>query len=308
LHGITGRIFNIQKYSVHDGPGIRDVVFMKGCPLKCIWCANPESQSPDFQLAYNTTKCIGAKLCGYCVNACYYDALSVHNDKIIVDRQKCVNCHKCVEVCCSKAMHIFGEDMTVDEVFRKTQNQVKAWRANGGITISGGEPLFQADYVVALLKKYRSVGVHTAIETTGFAPWEKLKQVAEWCNLIFYDVKIMDAAKHKKYIGVDNGLILENLKKLSEGFPEVELIVRTPVIPGINNHESDIMDIVAFLKTLPHLSDYELMPYHAYGSAKYDQLGMLYQLKDVGSLERPPIQKLNQHVRKLLNISTHTNE
>ncbi|GAB6156144.1 glycyl-radical enzyme activating protein [Desulfosporosinus burensis] len=299
---ITGRIINIQKYCVHDGPGIRDLVFMKGCPLKCTWCSNPESQSPDFQIAYNIKKCIGANLCGYCIKACTFGALSFHEDKIVVDRYKCFNCHKCVEVCCSNALHIFGKDMTIDEVFRKTQNQAGAWRSNGGITVSGGEPLLQADFVAALLKKYRGVGVHTAIETTGFAPWEKLEQAAQWCCLIHYDVKIMDTQKHKKYIGVDNAIILENLKKLSESFPEVDIIVRTPVIPDINDQEQDIMDIAEFLQPIPNLMDYELLPYHGYGSSKYEQLGMAYGLEGVGSLEKEPIHELNQRVRKMLNF------
>jgi pyruvate formate lyase activating enzyme len=302
LKEITGRIFNIQRYCVHDGPGIRDVVFMKGCPLKCIWCSNPESQSQNFQIAYNIKKCI---LCGNCIKACSFGALSVDEDKIVVDRHKCVNCHKCVEVCCSKALHIFGRDMTVDEVFRKTQNQAGAWRSNGGITVSGGEPLLQVDFVVALLKKCKGVGIHTAIETSGFAPWEKLEQVAQWCSLIYYDVKMMDVQKHKKYTGVDNAIILENLKKLSESFPEVDLIVRTPVIPDINNQERDILDIAEFLQTLSNLKDYELLPYHGYGSSKYEQLGMFYELKGVGSLEKGPIHELNQRMRKMLNLPRH---
>jgi len=303
LKEITGCIFNIQKYCVHDGPGIRDVVFMKGCPLKCIWCSNPESQSSNLQLAYNITKCIGADLCGYCIKACANVALSVGKDnKIVVDRNKCVDCQKCVKVCCSNALHTFGTVMTIDEVFRKTQNQEGAWRSNGGITVSGGEPLLQADFVTALLKKYRGVGVHTAIETTGFVSWEKLEEVAQWCNLIYYDVKIMDAQKHKKFTGVDNVIIVENLKKLCENFSEVDIIVRTPVIPDINDQEKDIMDIVEFLQTLPNLKDYELLPYHGYGSSKYEQLGRAYELEGVASLPKGPIHELNQSIRKMLNL------
>lgn len=302
LKEITGRIVNIQKYSVHDGPGIRDLVFMKGCPLKCIWCSNPETQSSNFQIAYNNKKCIGAELCGYCVKVCDNGVFSIKDNMIVMDRCKCINCQKCVKICCSKALHIFGTDMTVDEVFLKTQNQPDSWRSNGGVTISGGEPLLQADFVTALLKKYKSVGVHTAIETTGYAPWEKLEKVARWCNLIYYDIKLMDSQKHKKYTGMDNFLILENIKKLTENFPEVDIIIRTPVVPGINEQEQDIMDIVKFLETLPNLQDYELLPYHSYGSSKYEQLGMIYKLKDLSSLEREPVYKLNDRIRKMLNL------
>ncbi|MDA8227670.1 MAG: glycyl-radical enzyme activating protein [Desulfitobacterium hafniense] len=306
LKEITGRIFNIQKYSVHDGPGIRDVVFMKGCPLKCIWCSNPESQSSDLQIAYNITKCIGVNSCGHCIKACTFHALSVSEDKIVLDRRNCVNCNKCVDICCSKALHIFGKDMTIDEVFQKTQNQAGAWRSNGGITVSGGEPLLQADFVAALLKEYRNIGVHTAIETTGFVHWEKLKQVAQWCNLIHFDVKMLDAQKHRKYTGVDNIIILENLKKLSAGFPNVNIIVRTPVIPDINDQECDITEIAEYLKTLPNLYDYELLPYHGYGRSKYEQLEMAYELKGVASLEKSSIYDLNQCVREMLDLPRKT--
>ena len=303
MEEVTGRIVNIQKYSVHDGPGIRDLIFMKGCPLQCTWCSNPETQSLNLQIAYNNTKCLGGELCGYCVEECDSSVFSVNENKLLVmERSKCINCFKCVKVCCSKALHIFGSDMTIDEVFKKTQNQAASWRANGGVTISGGEPLLQADFVTALLKKYKSVGVHTAIETTGYAPWENLEQVARWCNLIYYDVKIKDPDKHRYYTGVDNSLILANIKKLTERFSDLEIIVRTPVVPGINEQEADIMDIANFLSTLPNLQDYELLPYHSYGSSKYEQLGMIYDLKGLGSLEREPIYELNQRIRKILNL------
>jgi pyruvate formate lyase activating enzyme len=303
LKELRGRIVNIQKYSVHDGPGIRDLVFMKGCPLKCIWCSNPETQSCDLQIAFNTTKCIGAEACGDCVKVCTEGVMSVDNDNnIVVNRSKCVSCYKCVEICCSKALHIFGSDMSIDEIFRKTQNQAGTWRSNGGVTVSGGEPLMQADFVAALLKKYKSVGVHTTIETTGYAPWEKLQQVAEWCNLIYYDIKIMDAQKHKKYTGVDNSIILKNIKKLTEKFSEVDIIVRTPVVPGVNDQEEDIMEIVKYLNALPNLKNYELLPYHGYGSSKYEQIGMSYELEGVGSLEDEFIYELNKRVRKMLNL------
>jgi len=300
---LTGRIVNIQKYSVHDGPGIRDLVFMKGCPLKCIWCSNPETQSPSFQLAYNSKRCIGVESCGYCVKECAQEVFTINGkNNIEMDRSKCINCLKCVNICCSKALHVFGTDMTVDEVFKKTQNQTDTWRSNGGVTISGGEPLLQADFVTALLKKYKTVGVHTAIETTGYAPWERLEQVARWCNLIFYDIKILNKQKHNNYTGVDNSVILQNIKKLTEKFPDIEIIVRTPVIPNINNQEKDIINIVKFLDGLDNLNDYELLPYHGYGSSKYLQLGMTYKLEGIGSLEKEPIYELNQRIRKMLNL------
>jgi len=299
LKEIKGRITNIQRYCVHDGPGIRDVVFMKGCPLKCIWCSNPETQSSSFQLAYNSQKCI---LCGNCVQSCSSGAVSIMQNKISIDRNKCIQCNKCVDACCSKALHVFGDDMTLEEIFQKIQSQQSAWRLNGGVTVSGGEPLLQAEFVAAFLKKCKGKGIHTAIETTGFASWEKMDQVAKWCNLIFYDVKMIDAERHKKYTGVDNSIILENLKKLSRFYPEIELIVRTPIIPGINNDEKSILDIANLLQTITNLKDYELLPYHGYGSSKYKQLGMNYSLDNLGTLEIEPILELNKKVRERLNL------
>lgn len=298
-----GRVVNIQKYSVHDGPGIRDLVFMKGCPLRCIWCSNPETQLFNFQIGYNSKKCIGAESCGYCAKVCPEGAMYISDKSmIVVDRSKCVYCFKCVEVCCSKALHVFGSDMTVDEVFNKTQNQSDVWRANGGVTISGGEPLMQAEFVAALLKKYKGVGVHTAIETSGLAPWEKLEKVIPYCNLVYYDIKIMDSKKHKKYTGEDNFIILENIKKLTKTSSVVDIIIRTPVVPGINDQEEDIVDIARFLQTLPTIQDYELLPYHGYGSSKYEQLGINYELEGVSSLEKESVHKLNQRIRKMLNV------
>jgi pyruvate formate lyase activating enzyme len=307
LQNKTGRLVNIQKYSVHDGPGIRDLVFMKGCPLKCIWCSNPETQLFDFQLAFNNTKCIGAKYCGYCAETCNEDAIIVDKKGLIqIDRSRCINCFSCVEVCCSKALHVFGVDMTVNEVFDKTQDQAETWRSNGGITISGGEPLMQADFLAELLEKYKNVGIHTAIETTGYCSWENLEKVARWCNLIYYDVKLMNPVKHKKYTGVDNKLILENLKRLTETFPESEIIVRTPVIPGINDKNEEIMEIVDFLITLKRIDDYELLAYHAYGSNKYKFLGMTYKMDGIGSPAKAQIEEMNQQARTLLNLGTRT--
>lgn len=303
----TGRIVNIQKYSVHDGPGIRDLVFMKGCPLKCMWCSNPETQSFDFQLAFNNIRCIGAEQCGYCAESCNKEAIIIDQEgSIQLDRNKCIQCFSCVEVCCSKALHVFGVDMTVNEVFDKTQDQAETWRSNGGITISGGEPLMQADFLAELLEKYKSVGVHTAIETTGYCSWETFEKVARWCNLIYYDVKLMNPVKHKKYTGVDNKLILENLKRLSETFPESEIIVRTPVIPGINDKNEEIMEIVNFLITLKKIDDYELLAYHAFGSNKYKFLGRTYKMGGIGSPSKAQIEEMNQQARTRLNLGIRT--
>lgn len=298
LHDVSGIVFNIQKFSVHDGPSIRDTVFLKGCPLKCIWCSNPESQKLQKEVAFNQNKCIGVEACGTCVEVCESQAIYMNSSGTIgVNRKMCRICNACEEDCCAKALTVVGKIMTVQEVIAATNNQESGWRANGGVTISGGEPLVQAEFTVGLLKEYQKRGVHTAIETTGFASWENLSRAAEYCNLIFYDIKLMDAEKHKKYTGADNRIILDNLKKLSWNYPRAELVVRTPVIPGINDSKEDLQHIEDFLKMLPHLTDYELLPYHAYGSNKYTQLDRIYELEGISSMPKSAVEERNRQFR-----------
>lgn len=297
---LTGRITNIQNYCVHDGPNIRTLVFMKGCPLRCQWCSNPETQEVPPNLAYSPMKCIG---CGVCIEQCESKAISLGEDrKLRIDYQSCIHCFRCTKTCYAQALHIFGEDVTVDELLSRTKKQ-GGWRANGGVTVSGGEPLSQADFVAEFLRRNRMSGTHTAIETSGCTSWESLEMVAQQCNLILFDVKMIDPEKHKKYTGIDNELILENLKKLSERFPEVELVVRTPVIPGINDSYEDLVKIRDFLAQLPHLTDYELLPYHGFGAPKYAQIGKEYLLDGLDSLGRDSQKELNQEFREFLQLA-----
>ena len=181
---------------------------------------------------------------------------------------------KCVEHCYAKAMHVYGEALDVDELYARIRNQPLAWRSDGGVTVSGGEPLMQAEFVAALLAKFRRYAIHTAIETTLFASWEKVALVAAQCSLIYADMKFFSAEKHKKYTGVNNALIKETLLRLKKEFPAIELIVRTPVIPGINDDEEELNNIADFLKQIPGLNDYELLPFHSFGAPKYEQLGI----------------------------------
>ena len=299
---LKGRIFNIQKFSVHDGPGVRDTVFMKGCPLRCLWCSNPESQSPQPQIGWREKKCIG---CGVCLKVCPSGALFRGEDgRIERDNKKCTLCMKCVKHCYAKAMHVYGEALDVDELYARIRNQPLAWRSDGGVTVSGGEPLMQAEFVAALLAKFRRYAIHTAIETTLFAGWEKVALVAAQCSLIYADMKFFSAEKHKKYTGVDNALIKENLLRLKKEFPTVELIVRTPVIPGINDDEEELNNIADFLKQVPGLNDYELLPFHSFGAPKYEQLGTDYAVKDLKSQDKEILLIQNNELRKRIGLSS----
>jgi len=302
MEAVTGRIFNIQRFSVHDGPGIRDVVFMKGCPLHCAWCSNPESQSTAMQLAYNKARCIG---CGSCIRTCKgkgVEALGADLEKgVVINRERCTSCFDCTKACYAGAMHIYGEDVTVDEVMERTFQRNKTWRANGGITVSGGEVLLQADFVAELLRHNQAVGVHTAIETSLYGPWERVKQVAQYCDLVFCDMKFADSKQHQQYTGVPNELIKENLKKLRQAFPDIDIIVRTPIIPGINDDEENILAITDFLQDIP-IQDYELLAFHNFGAQKYDQLGKDYGLHGLRNVKKADIEPYNNLIRQKLGL------
>lgn len=298
-----GNIFNIQKFSVHDGPGIRDVIFMKGCPLRCKWCCNPESQNAYAEIGFIQNKCIGIDECGYCMEACPTRAIlksAIEHSLIDIDRQLCNNCGKCAEVCPAKAITLFGQLMSVDDVIKEVQKDSNAWRSSGGITVSGGELMLQAEFVHDLLKECRKRGIDTAIETSGFGKWNDLEKVCRYANLVYYDLKSMDTDKHKSYTGVNSELIQKNLINISEIFPNTPIIVRTPLIPGFNDSEEDIANIIDFIASIKSLKNYEIMPYHAFGEAKYRQLGRKYEL-DKLSLLKEHADMLSKKAELLLN-------
>ena len=275
----TGTVFNIQKYSVHDGPGIRTIVFLKGCPLSCKWCSNPESQASHPQVAYNKGRCIG---CHRCMKACQQDAISINEDGTLkLDRSKCDVCKTldCAHACPAQGMIIYGEDKTVDQILKEVEKDAMFYaRSGGGMTLSGGEPLMHASIALPLLREARHRRIKTAIETCGCIPWETLKEAAPFLNYVLFDVKQMDSAKHREGTGVGNELILSNLKKLITEFPNLHVQVRTPIIPGFNDSEEDIRAILDFLPRQDNVH-YELLPYHRMGQPKYEYLGRRYELE-----------------------------
>jgi pyruvate formate lyase activating enzyme len=278
-----GLIFNIQKFSLHDGSGIRTLVFLKGCPLACKWCSNPEGQSYAQQLAFNVNKCIGTAECGICIHACERHAIAETGDgKVEINRESCTNCGECVEACPSRALELFGRYMTVDEVLSVVEEDGSFYaRSDGGLTLSGGEPLSQPGFVSRLLGKAQSRGLDTALETSGLCAWEDLEAACHHVNQLFYDIKSLDTAKHRSYAGVDNKPILENFRRLCVAFPNLPIVVRTPVIPGFNDSPDDIKEIVFFLNKTGAPIAYELLPYHRFGEPKYHQLGKVYLLGDI---------------------------
>ena len=296
----SGLVFNIQKFSVHDGEGIRTLVFLKGCPLSCEWCSNPEGQSYSQELAYNADKCIGVSECDFCRRVCEAGAIRVRDDgKVEIDRKACTNCGACVEACPSRALELFGKYMSVDEVIAVVEEDSGFYaRSGGGLTLSGGEPVSQTEFVKKLLLKARSRGIDTALETSGLCNWDDLEEVCRHVNQIFYDIKSVDAEKHKRATGVDNKPILENFRKLCETFPELPLIVRTPVIPGFNDTPEDIKAISDFINEIRDSAKYELLAYHRFGEPKYKQLGKEYPLPDLELLTKEHMETLRAAIQQ----------
>lgn len=277
-----GCVFNIQHYSVHDGPGIRTIVFLKGCPLSCRWCSNPESQQRQPEIAYNPNKCIGAADCFRCGQACAAGAITAEaTGKVAIDRSRCTSCFACVGRCPSKAMHVFGADMSVDEILAIVERDSAFYsRSGGGLTVSGGEPLMQAEFVAALLKEAKRRRIHTAMETCGCADWSKLESVCRYLDSLLFDIKTIDPRQHREFTGADNDIILDHLPNLRRSFPNLDILARTPLIPGFNDSREAVAAIVDYVRRIPGIR-HELLPYHRMGQSKYQFLGREYPMGDV---------------------------
>jgi pyruvate formate lyase activating enzyme len=275
----SGIIFDIRRFSIHDGPGIRTVVFLKGCPLACTWCHNPEGIDPTPALIYRASRCIR---CGTCISACPQGAISVDGDTVRTGRERCVHCGTCADVCYAEARELAGRRVTVAEVVAELERDAVFYdESGGGVTFSGGEPLLQADFLLALLQACQEKGLSAALDTCGFAPWETVDRVREYIALFLYDVKLMDEARHQRFTGVSNALILENLRRLAQQGHRI--ILRLPLIPGVNDDAENVRQTGALAAAL-HLPEVDLLPYHEAGVNKYERLDMDYALPGT----RPP--------------------
>lgn len=281
-----GYVFNIQHFTVHDGPGIRTMVFLKGCPLQCRWCSNPESQKPLPELGCNSRKCIGTAECGRCIEACVAGAIRKdHAHGILIDRELCTDCLACAEICPSKALNAFGSLMSIDQVLKVVEDEsIFHSRSGGGMTLSGGEPLLQAEFSLELLKEAKRRRIDTAMETSGHTAWGNLAEACGCLNTILFDIKSMDDRKHVESTGVSNRLILENFKKMCHGFPDLTILVRTAVVPGFNDTEEELFAIADFIKGRPNVA-FEPLVYHRFGQPKYGYLGRNYMLAETRSDE-----------------------
>jgi pyruvate formate lyase activating enzyme len=282
----AGRVLNIQGYCSDDGPGMRTTVFLKGCSLRCKWCSNPESIHPNPELNYDAKLCKGAKECGLCLKAPFpqgaFYTVEGPDDKIRVNWDLAGVCtQELTSLCPTGALDMFGKLMTAEEVIAEVEKDASFFRnSGGGMTISGGECLLQPDFTAAILRLAHERGIHTAIETAGNVPWAFMEKVLQHVDLMLHDNKLMNPERHKKWTGVDNKRLLENFKKAYVTFPHIEFITRTPLIPGINADEEHIRAVLEFIKPHKNVIDFELLPYHRYGTGKYEFLGKVYELKD----------------------------
>lgn len=283
----SGNIFNIQKFSIHDGPGIRTTVFFKGCPMLCWWCHNPESRSMKPQLVVYGGRCIG---CGKCVAVCEAGAITAGDRVIACHPDLCTDCGKCADVCYSGAREIAGRSATVEAVMSEIEKDMVFYEeSEGGATFSGGEPLMQPEFLYDLLQQCHMKGIHTVVDTCGYSSSEVMEKISANTDLFMYDLKLVDDGKHIKYTGVSNKIILDNLKLLDR--LEKPVAIRVPLIPGINDSDEDIKALSEVVKQLGNVVKVYVLPYHSIAAEKYRRLNMEYLLKDVAEPSELKIQE-----------------
>ncbi len=290
---IQGVITDIQHFSIHDGPGIRTTVFFKGCSQRCFWCHNPETLATQPQLQLYLDRCIG---CGACFEVCPEGAHQMTDGERSFDRDACTGCGACADTCYARALVLVGETKSADEIVETVLRDRAFYETSGGgVTLSGGEPLLQLDFAEAILSRCRQEGIHTAVETAANMPWEQLAHILPVTDLLMMDIKVMDSEKHRAVTGVPNARILENARRLGE--TKIPLIVRTPIVPGVNDDEASVSAIAAFVAELPNVVYYELLRFHGMAESKYASLEMDHRARDLVAPAKAQMEALSETAR-----------
>ena len=289
--GNKGLVFDLQRYSIHDGPGIRTLIFLKGCCLRCFWCCNPESIDSKQEVLFSSERCIK---CGSCTKVCPQRAIKKIDDEIRFERDLCISCGKCCQVCSAEARKLVGEWVDVENIMTEIKKDELFYRnSGGGVTISGGEPAFQGKFTTELLRRCKNQAIHTAVETSGYVKWEVLRKILSYTDLVLLDIKHMDPVKHEELTGVTNELILENVKRI--GAMKIPLIIRFPLVPGYNDSPQNLRSTAELVAKLEGVRELHILPYHSFGVHKYVGLGKQYSL---GGIAAPSEEEIDK-VRKL---------
>ncbi len=293
---ITGILFDIQGFSVHDGPGCRTLIFLKGCPLSCQWCSNPEGRNPFPEPLYNQNKCVFDKLC---IDACPHEAITIEKEILSIDRSKCADCNTflCADACCTGAIQKGGYFMPLEKLISLIQRDRQYWGSNGGITLTGGEPFFQPEFAGALLKYCHNAYIHTAVETCGHIPWSYYEPALPYIDWIFFDIKHMDLVQHKEGTGYTNTLILDNARLLAAKSPG-RMVFRMTIIPGYNDQPDHIQQLADFILSTGR-NEINLLPVHHLGRDKYNLTGRSYYTTDF----TPPSSESMQEIKDFMEAN-----
>lgn len=298
---MSGIIFNIERFAIHDGPGIRTLVFLKGCPLRCLWCSNPEGQNREPEILFDAEKC---NECGSCIKACGRGIIErIHGAaKLRIKRERCDGCGDCAKACKefgTDALQIAGRCVSVQETMNEiVKDRIFYENSGGGVTLSGGEPLMQPEFTRSLLVGCKDAGLHTAMETTGFASFDSFRRILKSVDLVLFDIKHMDSGLHKEFTGVTNKLIIRNAERISD--LNVPLIARIPVIPGYTDPAQNLERTARFIDKL-NVDEVHLLPYHFFGSSKYGRLGREYKLSGL----QPPDKNRMQEIKRIIESDSN---
>ncbi len=296
---ILGKVFDIQHFSIGDGPGIRTTVFLKGCPLKCDWCHNPESLASDSQIMYYHNKCVK---CGACVCACPNNCHKVEDGKHVFDSKNCNDCKKCVDACNFFALEVVGKIMSVEDVMSAVEEDLAFYQSSqGGMTLSGGEPMYQPDFAIALAKSAREKGIHVCLETSGFCGSEKLKEIFPYVDIFLYDYKAT-GEMHKKLIGAENNKILENLIMLDSLGGKI--VLRCPIVVNGNLNDQHIDGIIDLAKKLSNIQEINLEPYHNIGISKRQSLGKLCKTSNYETPSKDVLMNMAEKIERATHVKT----